>query len=268
MAFKIKNKVYDVQGNTYNTDVYVVFSSNEVNISHLDNLKLSVNLRFYKDLHSYNNGLSPITPILSISDKQRINYFNKDLTKTESVILNQQMIYSYVYDYLVSLYGKDYIIDCMGLLTPKETIVVPLMSGMILSGYTNYCGIDSVLSDSAEIGENDFSNPYGCNKNIKWLGSFNGSCDGGSSFKINVDKTGDYDVVICYTQGFNDGTHVLVITVNGTDYTQELSNSGGWSSEKTFTITIPLTSGDNTIMFHGDGDSQSPDFIYFQVPIK
>ena len=269
MAFKIKNKVYDIHGNTYDTDVYVVFSSKEVNTSNVDNFTVSINLRFYKDIHSYNNNLSPITPIKSFTNIQKINTVKKNLTSSESFLLNQQMVYTYVYDYLVSEYGKDYVVDCMGLLTSKESLTIPLMSGVTLSGYTTYCGIDSILSDGAEIGENTFSNSYECNKNIKWLGSYNGSNDGGSSFKINVSKSGNYDIVVCYASCFNDGDHTMKITVNDVDYTQLVSNNTDWSTQSNFTITVLLNLGDNIITFHGNNDgTQAPDFIYFQVPSK
>jgi hypothetical protein len=83
--------------------------------------------------------------------------------------------------------------------------------------------------------------------------------------KINVVKTGEYNLAIDYING--DAMRRATITINGGEpRTFSFPNSGGWDAKTTLTIAVQLSAGDNIIVFSNPvAGSWAPDIDRIMV---
>ncbi len=72
---------------------------------------------------------------------------------------------------------------------------------------------------------------------------------------INAPCDGDYTMEVAFVSG---GTRTIFITVNDEAPYSKSVTSGSWNAVSTFSLTIPLKAGSNSIKFHNDGNN-APD---------
>ncbi|MPQ43200.1 carboxypeptidase regulatory-like domain-containing protein [Clostridium tarantellae] len=114
--------------------------------------------------------------------------------------------------------------------------------------------------DAYEAAQGIFSNGARVDDGINFAGWLGGPNDGAVTITITIEEEGDYNIAFKYIGA--DINRPLKIDINGvntgTIYTPPMTT--GWLEEdaKTFSVLTTLKSGDNTIMFHGNGIDYAP----------
>jgi len=113
MAFKILTNVYDNQGNTYSTDVYVSYSFQDVDLGRTDITGIvRGRLTFHKSFEDKQSGFTQIQPIVSLNpiNMSPTNVWSKQLTQQEITDLSNTVITNCIKEHLENIYGSGNII--------------------------------------------------------------------------------------------------------------------------------------------------------------
>ena len=110
MANKITTIVYDNQGNSYQTDVYVTHDAN-INNQILEGLKIPIILNFYKNQASKEAGFQKFSAIKTVENKEPINSFLKEITVQDAPLVSPLVVQGYVTEFLKGIYGENNVVE-------------------------------------------------------------------------------------------------------------------------------------------------------------